>query len=174
VVPSKLFKAYNKKLKVNPMIFFVDVINYVLSAIMLGVTGTWIFLIKSMWTTFRDSPFMDKFSSKPHKKPRVSIILPARNEEMFIEKCINSLLEQDYNDYEIIVIDDTSEDKTPELIKKLLEKILKLCTFLQNPNQKDGLARIGHVLRDYENQLESCYYLQMPIQCIHKKQFLCQ
>jgi chlorobactene glucosyltransferase len=104
------------------MYFFVEVINYVLAAILLGVAFTWIFLIKSMWITFRDSPFLDKFSPKPHHTPKVSIILPARNEEMFIEKCINSLLEQDYQNYEIIAINDRSDDNTGEIIKKIAKK----------------------------------------------------
>jgi chlorobactene glucosyltransferase len=104
------------------MYFFVNVFNYILSAILLGVTLAWIFLIKSMWETFRDSPFLDEYNSKPHHTPRVSIILPARNEARFIEKCINSLLEQDYTNYEIIAIDDMSEDNTGEIIKNIARK----------------------------------------------------
>ena len=68
------------------MYFLVDAINYLIAAIMLSVSVAWMFLIKSMWITFRDSPFLDIFSSKPHNIPKVSVILPARNEEMFIEK----------------------------------------------------------------------------------------
>jgi cellulose synthase/poly-beta-1,6-N-acetylglucosamine synthase-like glycosyltransferase len=115
------------------MYFLVDVINYVLSAILLGVSVAWIFLIKSMWLTFRDSPFLDKFDFKPHHNPKVSIILPARNEEMFIDKCINSLLEQDYENYEIIAIDDSSDDNTGNIIKKIAEKNSKVKYVLAEP-----------------------------------------
>ena len=85
-----------------------DIFNYTLIAILLGVAITWILLIRSMWITFRDSPFLDKFDSKPHPKPKVSVILPARNEEGFIERCLNSLIDQDYENYEVISIDDRS------------------------------------------------------------------
>jgi chlorobactene glucosyltransferase len=115
------------------MYFLIDVINYVLSAVLLGVAVAWIFLIKSMWATFRDSPFLDKFVSKPHDTPKVSIILPARNEEMFIEKCINSLLEQDYKNYEIIAIDDMSDDNTGDIIKKIATKNPKVVYVLAKP-----------------------------------------
>ena len=115
------------------MYFLADVINYVLSAILLGVSVAWIFLIKSMWLTFRDSPFLDKFVSKPHHNPKVSIILPARNEELFIEKCINSLLDQDYENYEIIAIDDRSDDNTGEIIKKIAKKNSKVVYVLAEP-----------------------------------------
>lgn len=50
--------------------------------------------------------------------PLVSIILPARNEEKYIEKCLESLLSQDYPNYEIIAINDESSDKTGELLRK--------------------------------------------------------
>jgi len=106
--------------------FVFDVLNYVLSAILVGVALTWIFLIRSMWITFRDSPFLDQFNSKPHVKPKVSVILPARNEERFIERCLKSLAEQDYENYEIIAIDDRSDDRTGEIIKKITQKIPNL------------------------------------------------
>jgi len=48
----------------------------------------------------------------------VSINLPARNEEKYIEKCLESLLSQDYPNCEIITINDSSSDKTGEIIKK--------------------------------------------------------
>ncbi|HXU94913.1 MAG TPA: glycosyltransferase [Candidatus Nitrosotalea sp.] len=115
------------------MYFVVDVINYVLAAILLGVSIAWIVLIKSMWRTFRDSPFLDKFDSKAHNNPKVSIILPARNEEMFIEKCINSLLDQDYENYEIIAIDDRSDDNTGDIIKKIAKANPKVVYVLAEP-----------------------------------------
>lgn len=115
------------------MYFFADVINYVLSVILLGVALTWIFFIKSMWITFRDSPFLDKFNPRPHHIPKVSIILPARNEEAFIEKCINSLLEQDYENYEIVAIDDRSDDNTGNIIKKISKENSKVVYVLAEP-----------------------------------------
>ncbi|HET7337232.1 MAG TPA: glycosyltransferase [Candidatus Nitrosotalea sp.] len=116
---------------------FLDIVNYFLAAILLSVSVAWIFLIKSMWITFRDSPFLDRYNSKPHHMPKVSVILPARNEEMFIEKCINSLLEQDYQNYEIIAIDDTSDDNTGELIKKIARKNPKVIHVQAEP-KPDG------------------------------------
>ena len=90
----------------------LDIINYVLVAILIGVSATWIVLIKSMLRTFNESPFIDKFEKKEHARPKVSVILPARNEEKFIEKCLSSLVKQDYDNYEIIAINDSSNDST--------------------------------------------------------------
>jgi chlorobactene glucosyltransferase len=51
--------------------------------------------------------------------PVVSIIVPARNEEETIKRCVTSLLEQVYPDYEVIVVDDDSTDRTPLLLDEI-------------------------------------------------------
>jgi len=54
--------------------------------------------------------------------PQVSVCVPARNEERDIEACLTSLLEQDYPDFEVIVVDDHSTDNTPAIIASLQKK----------------------------------------------------
>ncbi|MDK2463712.1 MAG: glycosyltransferase family 2 protein [Candidatus Korarchaeota archaeon] len=46
--------------------------------------------------------------------PRVSVIVPARNERGRVGRCVRSLLSQDYGDLEVIVVDDSSTDGTPD------------------------------------------------------------
>jgi len=123
------------------MEIIVDIFNYILAAVLVGVAITWILLIKSMWVSFRDSPFLDKFEARPHPKPKVSVILPARNEEEFIEKCLTSLVDQDYENYEIIAIDDRSEDKTAEIIKKMAEKNSKIIYVLAEPKPENWMGK---------------------------------
>jgi glycosyltransferase involved in cell wall biosynthesis len=50
--------------------------------------------------------------------PKISIITPTYNHEKYIEECIESVLEQTYENWEMIIIDDASTDKTFDLIKK--------------------------------------------------------
>ena len=103
-----------------------DILNYTLTAILIGVSITWIFLIKSMIDSVRLTPYLDKFERKEHTNPKVSIILPARNEEEFIGKCLDSLIEQDYTNYEIIVVDDSSDDATGKIISEYAKKNSKI------------------------------------------------
>ncbi len=49
----------------------------------------------------------------------MSIVVPARNEEKSIERCIRSLLNQDYPKFEINVIDDNSTDNTSKILKNI-------------------------------------------------------
>jgi len=59
-------------------------------------------------------------STLPDKDlPFISIVVPARNEEGKIRRCLESLLSQDYPDFEIVVIDDRSTDKTGQIIAEL-------------------------------------------------------
>ncbi len=100
----------------------IDVFNYTLTAILIGICAAWIFLIRSMINSFRLTPYLDKFENMSKTNPKVSIILPARNEEEFIGKCLDSLTRQDYENYEIIVINDSSEDDTGKIISEYAEK----------------------------------------------------
>jgi chlorobactene glucosyltransferase len=79
-----------------------------------------------MIDSVRLTPYLDKFERKEHNNPKVSIILPARNEEKFIGKCLDSLIQQDYANYEIIVIDDSSEDATGKIISEYAKKNPKI------------------------------------------------
>lgn len=56
---------------------------------------------------------------KPLRLPRVSILLPVREEENNVTACVTSLLAQDYPDWQLIVLDDDSHDATPEALAAL-------------------------------------------------------
>jgi chlorobactene glucosyltransferase len=51
---------------------------------------------------------------------RVSILVPARNEERSIAGCVSSLLAQDYPDFELLVLDDGSTDGTAGIVRELM------------------------------------------------------
>ena len=51
--------------------------------------------------------------------PRVSLLVPARDEAHHIEACVRSLLNQDYPDFEVISLDDESSDGTGEILERL-------------------------------------------------------
>jgi len=56
-------------------------------------------------------------------QPLVSIIIPAKNAQGTIEKCILSLLNLDCQDYETIVVNDGSQDKTAEVLRKYSDRV---------------------------------------------------
>ena len=54
---------------------------------------------------------------------KVSVIIPVYNGEKYISEAIDSVLNQTYKDFEIIVIDDGSRDNTPKILKEYGDKI---------------------------------------------------
>ena len=52
--------------------------------------------------------------------PRVSIIVPARNEEESVEQCLRSSLLLDYDNYEVIAVNDRSTDRTGEIMERVM------------------------------------------------------
>lgn len=65
--------------------------------------------------------------------PTVSVIIPSYNHEKFIEEAINSVLNQTYSDFELIIVDDCSPDQTLSVIKKIKDSRIRL--FINESNQ---------------------------------------
>ena len=61
--------------------------------------------------------------------PMVSVCVPARDEERGVRPCLESLLRQDYPEYEVIVVNDHSTDRTGQFIHDMAEKDPRLIAF---------------------------------------------
>src|SRR5256886_17064821 len=66
-------------------------------------------------------PEWDRNPVLPSGNPRVSIIVPARNEEETIEQALNTLLALDYDNYEVIAVNDRSTDRTGEIMERIAQ-----------------------------------------------------
>jgi chlorobactene glucosyltransferase len=95
------------------------IINGILTTITFGIIATWLYLIAYVVKSLKQTPTLDSFKKSTIIKnfPKVSIILPARNEEKYIARCLDSLLRQDYPNFEIIVINDSSTDRTEVIMQ---------------------------------------------------------
>ena len=74
-----------------------------------------VFSVISIYNLFT-APVLKRVAQPLDNRSFVSVLIPARNEEMNIEKCIKGILVQDYQDKEIIVLDDNSTDSTYNLV----------------------------------------------------------
>jgi chlorobactene glucosyltransferase len=88
----------------------------------LSVVGFYLLL---WWRTKPgDNDFVQKLrphtEAVPAERPLVSIIVPARNEERNIRRCVDSLLMQDYEHFEVIVVDDGSTDQTARILDEMV------------------------------------------------------
>jgi len=64
--------------------------------------------------------------------PRVSVVIPSYNHENYIVEAIQSVLDQTYQDFEIIITDDGSTDNTVNVIQKFTDPRIKLFAFETN------------------------------------------
>jgi len=87
-----------------------------------------LFLLFGLITVLVNSLTVRRFDQYPKTThyPRVSVLVPARNEEHNIEACVTSLLEQDYPDFEVIVLDDHSTDTTLSMLARLASEDSRL------------------------------------------------
>ena len=97
----------------------LSLINGISTTIMFGIIATWLYLVAYVVKSLKQTPLLDSFEKSTIIKnfPKVSIILPARNEEKYIARCLDSLLKQDYPNFEIIAINDSSTDRTEVIMQ---------------------------------------------------------
>src|ERR1700737_4869238 len=75
----------------------------------------------------------------------VSIIVPMRNEERNVERCVSSLMSQDYSKYEVIAVDDISTDGTPGNLEALSGKNPNLKVVIGSPTPQGWVGK-NHAL----------------------------
>lgn len=77
----------------------------------------------------------------PRRFPRVSVLVPVRNEREVIGDCLRSLLAQDYPNFEVLVLDDGSTDGTSDLLAALAHTDSRLQVFAGRPPPEGWLGK---------------------------------
>lgn len=72
--------------------------------------------------------------------PEVSVILPTYNRAEHLTRCIESVINQTYQNWELIVVDDGSQDHTFDLVNKYLQKLPQI-RYLKHQNRGAALSR---------------------------------
>jgi glycosyltransferase involved in cell wall biosynthesis len=75
----------------------------------------------------------DSYGPDGSDAPRVSVLIAAKDEEDNIERAVRTMLDQDYPNFELIVINDRSEDRTAEILERI------------QAEQTDGRLRVVHI-----------------------------
>ncbi len=94
--------------------------------------------------------------------PKISIIIPSYNEEKKISRCLDSVMNQTFSDFEVLCVDDGSNDKTFDIIKKYSEKDSRIIP-MKNPNKGVSSARnfgIENAKGDYIGFVDSDDFIQ--------------
>lgn len=123
----------------------------IILAINFGILACWTyFLVLISWSISKSPKLEWTARYRIKSKPKVSIIVPARNEEETILICLQSLLSQDYDNYEVIAIDDSSTDKTPSIISELSEKNHRLIAVKAPSRPEDWIGKNWACFQGYQ------------------------
>ena len=121
------------------MEMIITVTNLVMAVILGGIFGLWVYFLGFMIRSFRLAPRLETFDRTSVSTPKVSVILPARNEERYIGRCLDTLLAQDYSNFQIIAINDSSTDATGKIMQEYSAKDSRV-VYVSAPAKPDGWA----------------------------------
>ena len=75
-------------------------------------------------------------------KPSITVMIPAHNEESVISSTVENILAMDYENFDVIVIDDRSTDNTPNVIKELEQKYDKVTALIRPQDAFPGKSAV--------------------------------
>lgn len=77
--------------------------------------------------------------------PAISIIVPSFNVERYVEQCLKSILNQTFGDYEVLVIDDGSTDRTVEIVESCVDRFDGRLRLIRMKKNTGGAAQPRNV-----------------------------
>lgn len=123
----------------------------IILAINIGILACWAyFLVLVSWSISKSPKLEWSAKYRINSKPKVSIIVPARNEERGISKCLQSLLSQDYDNFEVIAVDDSSTDNTFSIILDLSKNNHALVPIKCPPRPDDWIGKNWACFQGYK------------------------
>lgn len=93
------------------------ILNLIFIVIVVGAFGIWLYLLFILKKSFDKSPIIKGGRDNTTNCDLLSVIIPARNEEKYIENCVQSILNQSAKAYEVLIVDDSSEDSTLTIVE---------------------------------------------------------
>ena len=77
------------------------------------------------------------------QNPKISVVIPVYNGEKTLRKCLNSILNQTYKHYEVIVVDNNSTDKTKRIIEEFQHKDKKIKSVFESYRSRGAARNAG-------------------------------
>ena len=97
---------------------------------------------------------------------KISVVIPVFNAKNYLKRCIDSILNQEFTNFEIICIDDGSKDNSLELLNEYANRDKRI-TVISQYNQGQGIARNKGIFKasgeylifvDPDDYIESSYF----------------
>lgn len=145
------------------MIFFQ------IAAVIMAIVGLYAFITTMINIAYFSVMNKTDKIADPITGPKVSVIIPARNEEFNLGRLLDSLIKQTYKNIEILVINDQSTDNTASVIARYMKKDKRIKGFETEPGLK--LTKNGKInaLLQVIPHATGEYMLMTDADCAHAK-----
>ncbi len=122
-------RAFLRALTYNPFTYFTLDRKWFFVYLRILIGAEWIRSIRRLLSRSyrtREQEHIQKKAAK-ERPPKVSVVLPVYNGEKYIKAAVDSILEQTFSDFELIIINDGSEDKTQEILDSIKDpRVIKV------------------------------------------------
>src|SRR5690625_6336359 len=85
-----------------------------------------------------------------NRSPLLTVVIPLYNVELYVADAIGSILNQEFDDYEIIVINDGSQDRSVDVVKQMMQTEERICLYHQENRRSEEhtseLQSRGHLV----------------------------
>lgn len=103
-------------------------------------------------------------------RPKISVVIPAYNEESYLPACLASIRQQTFTDYELIVVDNNSTDKTADIARSMGARVVRETVQGMTPARERGFAeaRAPLIARTDADATVSPDWLKRIYDCFHQ------
>jgi len=151
-------------MNIPDLLDLMDLYHLVITGTLLVLLGVTVANLKF----FRRLPRAEVWSARADSDwPRVSVLVPARNEERCISACVESLCQQNYPNYHIVVLNDGSTDATGTLLADLQTRYQHLTVVTGSP-LPDGWVGKSWACHQLSQQATGEYLLFTDADTVHQ------
>ncbi len=142
---------------------------------MLAVLGVWVYRLYLAFVSKHREFFLDGsyYPKAGPSSPLVSILIPARNEEGNIGKCLESLTRLNYPHFEVIIVDDRSTDQTAAIVEGFAKRDARV-RLVRNTELQEGWTGKNFALFKGQAHAKGEWLLFSDADTVHAPASLCQ
>lgn len=137
----------------------------------LSLIFNWLFVFREMYFFYKISDIFRRTTVDLKNMPRVSVIVPAKNEAPSIRQCLDSLSRQTYKNFECVLVNDRSEDSTAIIMEEFAERYPHF-TAISIHELPEGWLGKTHALQQGANLASGEYLLFTDGDVIFEKETL--
>ena len=147
-VRGLILAAISTILGLKFFVVFFRIVDPFTGFYMIVTTAVLLTYLVSGWVKFKDPYNKTSEVNTENYKPIVTVVVPVRNEEKIITRCVTSCVQSTYSNKEVIIVNDASTDKTGEILEELKKRYaFKVIHLSKNLGKKKAVEKAVDVAK---------------------------